>query len=635
MLSVVSSPISGFPEELKRYRQWMATRLEPRKDGKVDKPPYRVREGQPIIKADKTDAANHASFEEAMLALERGDVDAIGYVFSGEDPLFCVDLDKVIDLETGEINQAAAEVIHAVGSYAEVSCSGRGVHIIGVGTKPEFARCKSRALGFEAEVYDRARFLLVTGHRFSADGKVRECEKELEALCRKLWPKKPRTPRGPVGYSHRATLSELEDAELLERARNSRSGPKFRKLFDVGDTSGSPSASEADFSLLNMLIFWCAGDAERVARLFEGSALYRKEKGRGYVGLSVANALKDYVGAFYKPRSVNKVRQEEEQDPLTPYLKLLLDPSQWTGRKGASAFKTYAGAVALAAEHGIFDDEGNVRIGCDTRRLAEAAGTRQATVCESGLPTLAAMKLLRWKRGKGTKSGSFLLPSPGGRTERITKVATHFSDTGYAPPKNALEILRLLVRMRTGHSNHVKVLRLGMPAMFVTVALSTSPRRGQSLTELAQSTGRRERVLRDVLKKLKAAGIARETSEGLYRLTDEYAAAYERHLDLSGITYAERAQRRAHEKDRERRAAGLPTDQRTERLRGPEQTQRLLKKRREEEACRKAAAASREASPDTRDETREKRERRIQKLIGEGMSEKWARDEVLGTGWLP
>jgi hypothetical protein len=51
---------AGVPEALRGRRRWMGTRFEPRKGqpGKFDKPPYRVVEGQPVIKADTTNPAN-------------------------------------------------------------------------------------------------------------------------------------------------------------------------------------------------------------------------------------------------------------------------------------------------------------------------------------------------------------------------------------------------------------------------------------------------------------------------------------------------------------------------------------------------------------------------------------------------
>ena len=574
-------PVNQTPEELRSTPQWMGSIFEERADGKIDKPPYRVRPGQPLIKADKRNPENWTTFEEALQAYEAGKVDAVGFVLSDTDPFVIADGDSVIDSETGEIDPNAAEVIHALGTYTERSCSGEGFHAIAKGKKPSGARCKSKALGFGLEVYDRARFVVLTGNRIGPHTTAMERQKELADLCKKLWPDEDKAK-----FSNRSEKPQpvaLDDLELLERARRSRTRAKFRKLYDYGDTSGYVSASEADFGLIRMLIFWCAGERDRIVRLFKSSALFRKEKGRNYVEGSTNKALAGYVGKFYRPRSVQKARQEEPEDPLTPYLKLLLDPSRWVGRKGASAFKAYAAAVILAAENGVVTDDEGLRIGCDLRRLAEVAGTTLTTLSRSALPHLTQeLGLMKWQRGKGRQAGSFLLPKPVGNVgddiTYNTKVFTHFSVISYVTPEQQLKTLRLLVRMRSGHCKHATVLRLGMPAMFTAVALvAGGVRREQSIRELSDNTGRRASDLRRVLKHLKGAGVVREASEDVFRLTDDFAAEYERSLERSGITYSERAQRRRHADDRKRRDAKLPVDKRNSPLRGKEKVRTLVR----------------------------------------------------------
>jgi putative DNA primase/helicase len=617
----------SFPGALRAIPRWMGTRFEQREGGRVDKPPYRVVPGKPIIKADKTHPENWATFEEAWGAYERGEVDAIGFVFSKDDSFFAVDCDGVIDTETGELHPTAADVIHALDSYTEVSCSRTGVHVVGHGTKPEYAGCRSGNLGFDIEVYDSARFVVMTGERMTDALEPKDRQDELLSLCRKLWPKRERL------YSKRPTHPApvgLEDQELLERARHSRTGAKFRSLYDAGDTTGYASASEADFSLLNMLIFWTAGDRDQIMRLFEASALHRaKDKHRDYVRRSVDNALGSYVGSFYKPRRVKKARQEEpaaQADPLTPYLELLLDPSLWGGRKGASGYKSYAALVIRAAEDGIIDDQGNLRIGCDTRTLAEIAGTRQATVCETGLPYLMQdMKLIRWRRGKGTKAGVLVLLNPEKWRNRITKESTHYSDTVSHDPKHALETLRLLIRMRRGYDKSRKLLRLGMPAMFTAVTLATSSLRGQNITELSERTGRTKSDLRRVLKRLKDASIVREVSRDVYRLTDDFRAQYERELQQSGITQVERAQRRQHEDDRKRRDERLPVDKQPTLLRGKEQMRHIIERTRKEARRERLSEGERIQSHLSADEANE----RVEQLKRQGMREDFAVAEVM------
>jgi putative DNA primase/helicase len=569
----------AIPEALRSRAQWMGTIFERRADGKTNKPPYRVRLGLPIVKADKTSPENWSTFTEARAALERGDVDGLGYVVSADDPFYAVDCDHVVDPESGEIEPAAYELVEQQDTYSELSCSRSGLHIFGEGVKPDFAECRTKRLGFGVEVYDAAAFIVMTGERLlSTPGEPQHRQREFTDLCHRLWPKQGRFSQ----RKRRPDPVHLDDAELLERARRSRTGKKFRQLYDAGDISGYPSASEGDFALINHLIFWCGGDASRIVRLFELSALHRpKEKRGNYVERSVTKALADYSGKFYRPRRIRQTRSEErrEADPLVPFLKLLLTPAAWTGRRGASAYKAFTAMVIRASEDGIVDDDGNLRIGADTRTLSEIAGMSRETLRSSALPYLTTeRKLIRWHRGKGRRSGVFVLQKSQVDTTWSNKVATHFIGPSYADHETgALRTLKLLIRMRSGCSKTAKLMRLGMGAMFTTIALVAGPPE-QSLEELAERTGRRKSALRKALVRLKAQGIARERRSGLYSLTDHYVREYQRVLDQSGITYAEREQRRRHRTDREVRDAKLPIDKQKRPLRAKEYMSCVIKR---------------------------------------------------------
>ena len=603
-------PLDAIPHRLRLFPRWMGTRFTPRpgQPGKMDKPPYRIREGLPAVKADKMNPDNWASYKEARAAFKRGDVDAIGFVVTDSDPFFVGDLDSVIAPETGEIKPEAHEVIHALDSYAEISCSGCGVHVIGVGRKPAGARCRSRALGIDLEIYDASRFVVLTGERIGPYTTVEDRQEDLEHLCRRLWPQKRSDPPLVGNAPGRRSQATVEDRELLQRARQARTGVKFRALYDQGDTGGYGSQSEADFALINALIFWMAGDEERVIRLFKDSALYREEKHTGYVETSVSNALASYTGSFYKPRAVKRARREaqEKSDPLDPYFPLLLDPArpEWRGRRGASLYKGFAGALILAADHGIVDGDGNLRIDCDVRTFAEAAGMSLSTASTSALPGLVQEKLLLWRRGKGQKQGQFILPKP---TEDVathnTKVSTHFSVMSQHNPDSALDTLRLLIRMRTGRSKRSPLARLGMVAMFVLVAMCSSPsalRRGQTVGVLAQRTGRRKPDLRRVLTQLQTAHLVCKVSVDCYRLAPDFRAHYERELEMSGITFSERAQRKRHETDRrererELRRRGAAENSHKPPLKGSGEMRRILAGREREERDRRVEEERRKA----------------------------------------
>lgn len=143
------------PEELRARHQWVAWRLEERK-GEVTKVPYTPRTG---CRASSTDLMTWSTFEKVLEAYESGKrYDGIGFVFCSGDPYVGVDLDGCVGPETGEIAPWAVRIIDALDSYAELSPSGRGVHIIARGKIPAGGRRGP------VEVYRQDRFFTVTGH---------------------------------------------------------------------------------------------------------------------------------------------------------------------------------------------------------------------------------------------------------------------------------------------------------------------------------------------------------------------------------------------------------------------------------------------------------------------------------------
>ncbi len=69
----------------------------------------------------------------------------------------------------------------------------------------------------------------------------------------------------------------IPDDELVARIMRSRSGQKFRSLWN-GDTSAYKSASHADFEMLKILAFWTGRDRSRMETLFGQSGLGQRDK---------------------------------------------------------------------------------------------------------------------------------------------------------------------------------------------------------------------------------------------------------------------------------------------------------------------------------------------------------------------
>jgi len=564
---------------MRQIPAWMGVIFEEKPDGKLNKPPCRIKGGR-ARKADKTNPKNHCTFAEAAAALEAGVVDAIGFVFTAGDPCTVVDLDGV--LNDGELDADAADIVADFETYWEISCSSTGLHAVVLGEKPG-TRCRKG----NVEIYDGrsgARFMVMTGNVLGDRKTVRNCQGELDALYKRLFPEPKRKIDDRASISH-----DLEDTELLERARASRTGTKFCKLFDRGDTSSYESHSSADFALINTLIFWTGGDAERIERLFEQSALYRpRGKHRGYVARSVKSCLERYSGSYYQPRAVREQPEPKQEDILAPYLALLADPSQWKGQKEATAYKAYAALFLMAVEDGVATgkEQDVLRIGADVRRLAERCGANRVTLQRSTLPYLwKERKLIEWRPGKGRQAGEFIL-----KKQKLTPEATNKGKhtTVYtfigSTQSESLNALAQLIRMRSGVSRTGEtrkpqdpetatrqdkirelgkfetVSRLGPVAMFCLVVLIGS-KRGLPLPEIAERTGRRKDNIRRVMRKLVDAGISEESHGDFFTLASDFWKAYKQSLIKTGIRRAEVRQKQAHDRerrDRDARLAGKP-----------------------------------------------------------------------------
>lgn len=124
--------------------------------------------------AKTNDAKTWATWPQMVsvlkIAAERSDgVDGVGFVFREGGGIFGVDVDDCRDPDTGTLSDLAVDIIRRFGTYAEVSPSGTGIKLFGLGTIPGDGKGrKDPARGIE--VYDRGRFFAVTGHQILLEG---------------------------------------------------------------------------------------------------------------------------------------------------------------------------------------------------------------------------------------------------------------------------------------------------------------------------------------------------------------------------------------------------------------------------------------------------------------------------------
>jgi primase-polymerase (primpol)-like protein len=297
-LEVIAEQIPADMQAISRWVVWKCVKEVDKETGKVEwnKPPVNARTGK---LASSTNPDTWCTFDEALAAYRRGDMDGVGFVLHREqgdvDGLVGVDLDHCRDPETCTIEPWALEIVRTIDSYTEVSPSGCGLRIFLYGNLPPQGRKEG-----DYENYQTGRYVTVTGHHVEGTPQTIEARQdELKAVHRKFWPEKPETTaNGTSG----GTPTNLDDAEIVRRASEARNGAgaKFAALWG-GDASRFKSRSEADLALCSYLGFWCGPDASRIADMFAQSGLYRSKWNReDYRNRTISKALAGRT-EFYTP----------------------------------------------------------------------------------------------------------------------------------------------------------------------------------------------------------------------------------------------------------------------------------------------------------------------------------------------
>lgn len=268
------------PEQLKKLNRWGVYRIE-EIDGRVTKVPYQPIPGN--LKARVNSINTWYSFETALNALFLGGFDGLSILLG--DGIFGVDLDDVGDdlehFECGEPTGIVYEFINALNSYAEISPSETGVHIICAGHLPNGGRRKNNV-----EMYDSGRFFTVTGDTiFPAD--LKDCTESIKPLFEKYI--------GVSDVNECEFYSNFDDLKNddLKKADSIIQTLQTDDLF-LGNFEklGYTSQSEADLALCNKLAYKCNWNPSMIDYVFQRSGLYRDKWDRiDYKSRTISKAM--------------------------------------------------------------------------------------------------------------------------------------------------------------------------------------------------------------------------------------------------------------------------------------------------------------------------------------------------------
>lgn len=300
------------PRELRELPRWVCWQgaPDPGRPGKLRKTPIDPRTGGP---AQSNNPGTWCGFDAALAAAPR--YSGLGFMLG--DGYFGVDLDDCAsDLEAyldGDRDNLVAEFIHTLGSYAEISQSGKGLHIICKGELPPRGRRRG-----PVEMYDSGRYFIMTGHVLGGYRGIADGTQAIRALHEKyIGSGAEPQPR----FAEPPALS-LSDGEVVARASRSRQGQLFQDLMAGRWESYFTSQSEADLSLCNLLAFWTGRDAAQMDRLFRASGLMRdkwdrRQAGSTYGQLTLDKAIRGCAEA-YRPAPAYRITIGRSQRPQPP-----------------------------------------------------------------------------------------------------------------------------------------------------------------------------------------------------------------------------------------------------------------------------------------------------------------------------
>jgi replicative DNA helicase len=317
---------SKVPAELKQLKRWTCFCLywNPKKnDGKggYSKPPICPTS---LWNGSSTNAEKWSDFKTAAAQIGKpchykageqtveSKVEGVGFVFEGSG-YFGIDLDHVL---TGDkLTEAASDIIRTADSYAEISPSGTGVHILCKGAIPAGRNKVANGDGTDFEMYESGRYFTVTGNALGEVKPVQERTAQAAAIHKKYFPQPEQPRQQATAYTMPDTGGRLEDG-----LRNDRG------LIDLWQGNRSSSDESAnDLALMNKLAYWLDGNTGKMIEAFKASPFAQQKQGEHF--------KKVYVRTDYVERTAAKAASECSRTASQDYM-------EYTQKKTASSAAT-------------------------------------------------------------------------------------------------------------------------------------------------------------------------------------------------------------------------------------------------------------------------------------------------------
>src|SRR5437762_6073180 len=165
---------------------WVCWKWQLTEKGRWTKVPYRPK--RPNRKASNNDPTTWGTHAEACDAVYANKADGIGFCLLGTE-IVAFDIDKCRNPASGVIDPAAIDLVSRAASYTEVTISGTGPRVIGIGYGEKVHR-KQKIAGSKVEVesYRKCeRYIVVTGNQLAdAAPDIADIDRHIDDVVREL-----------------------------------------------------------------------------------------------------------------------------------------------------------------------------------------------------------------------------------------------------------------------------------------------------------------------------------------------------------------------------------------------------------------------------------------------------------------
>lgn len=326
----------AIPKALAERPQWLCWRFVDTGKPRLGKPPVSPRTGMVCAKNDESE---FTTLHDALMAMEKYDLDGVGFVFTGG--FVCIDLDDAFG-EDNRLTPVAQDVFdHFSNTYWEYSPSGNGLHGFMYGVKPN-ERTKDSALGIE--VYSGYNFVTVTGdHVDGTNANAVDMQTSLDWLYETYLPPLVSTKaEQPVDHGDK----EADEWLAIGLSKDE----KLQALYNATDHSGDESST--DFSLLAKLTYWLNRDAAAIEAAFLASP-WAKSKDKAHAKkLDRKDYLPDSIAKAIALSSVTATETDRQYSTRAIRFFLPTPQEDGTDEIALTEYTDLGNAKAMAAIYG-------------------------------------------------------------------------------------------------------------------------------------------------------------------------------------------------------------------------------------------------------------------------------------------